>query len=303
MKRVPVIVATNHKGGVGKTTTTRILAQGLAAMPKYNKGKPILIIDLDPQCNTSKRWQLTRPTPDGEIVPVDHPSLLDGAKPGEDCSTSICDLWMGLLDPTAENVQPIPYETSNELIHVVPAHEPAMMSLIGIPVEQRPLVGKYMAAWLQTKEIAETYSYVIIDTAPSKTVLNEAAMTAATHCYIPFTPEPQPVDGIYSIVSYLYAHQNKRPHDRPLYMLGLLPNMVRNVTLHRDEMRKLEKSPAFSEMLMGVKLKNRVAYAMTDDPRIQPGEVTGMKGSDIQIEAKRFAKYIADKVEAQWEGK
>lgn len=44
-----VIAVADNKGGVGKTTTAGILADGLAKMcRKYRQGANVLVVDLDP---------------------------------------------------------------------------------------------------------------------------------------------------------------------------------------------------------------------------------------------------------------
>lgn len=290
MRCVPVIVSANHKGGTGKTTTSRVLAQALAAMPQYNQGKPVMIIDLDPQGNSSRRWKLMEPLPSGVSVPIPHPEL------GEGESSSVCDIWLKLLNEDADNIVPEPYPTTNPMIHVVPANEELMYEIIGIEKSKRPLMGQAMKEWLRSDLVRDKYSYVIIDTPPSKTALNDAALAAATHVYIPFIPEPQSVEGVYSIVSYLFARQLERSSLDPLVLLGFLPNLVQKTRLHTLQLKQLKDSPSLGKHLMKVQLNRRIGYAETDDFLCQPDQVTDMTGTNIEFEATRFAKYIAEKV-------
>jgi chromosome partitioning protein len=52
-----IISISNHKGGVGKTTTTINLGAGLSLM-RYR----VLLIDLDPQANLSQSLGITNPS-------------------------------------------------------------------------------------------------------------------------------------------------------------------------------------------------------------------------------------------------
>lgn len=291
MRCAPCICSSNYKGGVGKTTTSRVLAQGLTGIPEFHQGKPVLIVDLDPQGNTSKRWQLLQTLGDGSQMPKPHPDLLDT----EPNHSSVCDLWLDLLH-NQEPLVPEPYPTSNPLIMVVPAFEDRMYEAMQVPKADLPKLGIALRNWLRAPEIAERFCCVILDTQPSKSPLIDAALMAATHVYIPFIPEPQPVEGVYSIISYVYAQSQKRGTDVPLNILGLLPNMVRRTRLHSTHLKKLRDHPAFGRYVMPVKLDQRTAYAETDDWRNTPDQVTDIAGTSIEIEAKKFARYIVKQI-------
>ena len=78
-----VIAVFNQKGGVGKTTTNVNLTASLGAM-----GKKILVLDLDPQGNTTSGYGIDKQSVDGTIYDV----IIDGV----DINETI--LTMGIND-------------------------------------------------------------------------------------------------------------------------------------------------------------------------------------------------------------
>jgi chromosome partitioning protein len=298
MTAIPIIVATNHKGGVGKTNSVRVLGQALASNPKLSKGKPVLIVDMDPQCNSSSRWELVKPSDDGNLVPIPHP---DPSMEGE--SSSVCDVWLNLLDPAASAYPPAPYETSHPNLHVVPGNEELMYKVMKLPEEKQSLMPKLLRRWLRSPEIAKKYSFVLIDTPPAKGELTTAALGAATHAYVPFIPEPLSVNGLFSILTYLSAQQAERDFGDNLVLLGFLPNMVQPTTLlHKEALHVLKRNETFSKLLMDVQLRRRIGYSETDNTLARPGDVTSAAGSNIAAEAKRFARIVGEKAMATLNG-
>ena len=318
-KPLPVIVAANTKGGVGKTVTSRVLVQGLAHFPEFNQGKPILYIDLDPQGNTGRRWNLLE-TVEGSpfTTPRPHPDLVRQKEAV--VRTSICDLWLNLLQ-LGEPLEPIPYPSNTgellEAMGVIPKDvcQPVGSELINIvPNDENQLV--YMQSfrpntpaalsaadtlrrWLRSPELAEKYSFVIIDTPPTRTSIIDIAIHAATHIYIPFVPEPQSVDGVFSMISYFQTMVSERREsgDVPLEFLGVLPNLYdKQILIHKQQMDRIKSSPTLAPYLLNTPLTDKVAYPETDNWKNTPDQVFSDPNSVSGFESTRFVKLIAKKV-------
>lgn len=143
-----VIAIANQKGGVGKTTTAINLAAALAM-----RGRTVLLIDLDPQANSSMTF-------------LDLRSL----------QRSMYDVLTGqaTLDDV---VQPSPVPR----LHVAPAR-------IGLAKLEAQLVGEIDGHFRLKDRIAsivERYDFVVIDTPPALGLITVNALVAATHLLIP----------------------------------------------------------------------------------------------------------------------
>lgn len=288
-KPVKVVAATNYKGGVGKSTTARCLGQELSIRDSFTKGKPILIIDLDPQGSFSSIWNMVEISATGQPVPKFNPDISG--------HSSICDLWQGILG-LGDAYAPEPYETDNPLIHFLPAHEAHMLLANRMDDEARNQMADIMLAWIRSESVAERYSAVIIDTQPGKAPMLDIALICSTHCYVPFIPEQQSIEGMYSIITYIKNMQTHRPDGSQLVLLGCLANMyLPRVVVHRVNLLKLRKDPDFKEYIMPIEMQRRIPYAATDDVTFKPSSVTQIGGA-IKREVERFADYVVASITA-----
>lgn len=291
MEPTPVIVATNYKGGVGKTTSSRVLAQAMCERKDFTKGKPVLIIDMDPQANTSSRWNLLDMDLLGNPRPIAHPDY------PEETRSSISDLWLAILGVGETGYNPLPYQTSNPNIECLPAYEAHMLAANRLDDVKQNQMAQMMLEWLRGDEVAEKYSCVIIDTQPSKAPMINIALIAATHCYVPFIPEPQSIQGVYSIITYIANRQAHRLDNTELKILGCLPNMHNDrLLLHRNNLMDLRQNKIFREYVMPLELGRRTAYSSTDDANYTPGAVTEISGI-IKAEAEAFADFVIKKIQ------
>lgn len=157
------IVLSNHKGGVGKTTSTVNIGAGLA---NY-LDKKVLIIDLDPQANLTQ--SLGVPNSENHIY-----GSLTGSYP---------------LTPIVIN--------SN--LHIVPS----TLDLSGAEVELNAEPGREYILRELIDEIKANYDYVLIDTPPSLSLLTINAFTAADQIIIPIQAEYLAVQGLAKLVEII----------------------------------------------------------------------------------------------------
>tara|TARA_B100000989_G_C19531966_1_gene470552 strand:- start:1368 stop:2165 length:798 start_codon:yes stop_codon:yes gene_type:complete len=155
-----VISIANQKGGVGKTTSSINLAASLAAIEH-----PTLIIDIDPQSNTTSGLGIDTST----------------------VTNSIYEVMIGSAE-----INDTIRQTQLDFLDLVPAH----INLVGAEIE---MIDRDQRERILTKAIAELrdkYDFVIIDCPPSLGLLTINALTASDSILIPVQCEYFALEGL-----------------------------------------------------------------------------------------------------------
>lgn len=158
------IAIANQKGGVGKTTTSINLSASLAA-----KGKKVLVIDTDPQGNTTSGFGIEK----NELENTVYELIL-----GE-CSINEC-----ILNDVIPGVAVIPANVNLAA---------AEIELIGI--DKKEYILKSEVDWVKDK-----YDFIIIDCPPSLNLLTINAMTTADTVLVPIQCEYYALEGLSQLI-------------------------------------------------------------------------------------------------------
>ena len=159
-----IIAIANQKGGVGKTTTSINLSACIAA-----KGKKVLVIDIDPQGNTTSGYGIEKNDLENTIY-----ELILG-----DCSIEDC-----ILKEIFPNISILP---SNVNLAA------AEIELIG--VEKKEYILKNEVDWVKDR-----YDFIIIDCPPSLSLLTVNAMTTADAVLVPIQCEYYALEGLSQLI-------------------------------------------------------------------------------------------------------
>lgn len=156
----------NQKGGVGKTTTNINLATCLAI-----RGKKILVLDIDPQGNTTSGLGISKK----ELKNTMYEVLID------------------------ENVGPMDavIQTGIPNLDLIPAS----VQLAGAEVELVQLEGREKRLKKALAQIKGQYDYIFIDCPPSLGLLTINSLTAVDSVLIPIQCEFYALEGVSQLMS------------------------------------------------------------------------------------------------------
>ena len=183
-----ILAIANQKGGVGKTTTSVNLAASLA-----QKGRRVLVVDMDPQANATSGLGMPR----GSVQEGIYEALvLDRSVRELTQLTEVPGLWL----------------------------VPATRELAGAEIELVGVDERAQRLKRALSPVMEMYDYVVIDCPPSLGLLTLNSLVAATAVVIPMQCEYYALEGLSRLVETM--EQVRHAYNPSLELAGIVLTMV-----------------------------------------------------------------------------
>ncbi len=225
-----IISLANQKGGVGKTTTSINLAAALA-----QQGKRVLLVDADPQANTSS----------GLGVEIQH----------LDCTIYEC--LINGIDPTTAILS-----TNTPNLYIIPSH----IDLVGAEIEMLNIDNRENILKRVLAPLRNQFDYILIDCSPSLGLITINALTASDSIIIPVQCEFFALEGIAKLLNTIkIIKSNLNPTLRiEGFLLTMYDARLRLSAQVHDEVRRHFGDLVFNTVIArNVRLSEAPSHGMT----------------------------------------
>jgi chromosome partitioning protein len=283
--KLKVLAVLNHKGGVGKTTLSKLLVEYFV-----RRGKRVLGIDIDPQANFSARFIDMDPD---EGIPPNHPDFnpndpiwdeLVSPPPGY---WSIAQLFrLGYV---------VPYSTQYENLDFIPSHKDELNEFLQAvdKAQIEDAVIEQLKLVLSDEYYQEEYDIVVIDTPPQISALNASVVRAATDIIIPTELQEDSLTGV-SHMAQLWASENMhRQKGEAVNLVGVLPTKVQDFAPQRDSLQALKDTPLVGEKIIEPVMRMLGTYQTASSSYADPASLFDIHESNAaRKEAEAFCAEI-----------
>ncbi len=216
-----IISILNQKGGVGKTTTTINLADGLG-----KRNYKVLVIDIDPQANATIGFNISK----DEIE---------------------CDVFSTFV-MQKNSISDAISKTSNQNVDIIPANiNLAASEVVLKKLNEDEKIFKHLIK-------INNYDFIIFDCPPVLNTLNRNALSISDSVLIPMQSEHFAFEGLTQLLSTISII--KRSKNKKLKVEGILITMYSSNTIHNNEILK-EVKKYFSEKLYDAIIPRNIKLA------------------------------------------
>jgi len=218
-----VVSMINMKGGVGKSTLTFNLAWRSAWQEKLR----VLAVDLDPQANLSQYF-------------LGAQKYLDLIKPG---SKTVVDIFEQFSAPSSISAAPTLVKPS-EVIHrlhkwddgslldLVPSRLELAWTLKN-PTEKAQLLPQFLS------KVQDNYDLILIDCAPTESILTVAAYKSSRYVFVPVRPEFLATIGLPLLARSLNEFKLQHQH-QSIEMGGIIFNGLRRTNTPPEQTKSMK---------------------------------------------------------------